>query len=212
MSTTGSLVEQFPAITRPGGGPPGPARAAAGASAGAELIRACQAGDREAFRELFELSKDRVYTFALRSTGNAAAAEDVTQRVFLKLMQRLGEFRGGSQFTTWLYRIVVNECVDEHRRGRRITGGEEDLARVAAPGDGMEAGILGREVSRAVQAAIASLPPKLRMPLLLRYADELSYEEIAQVMACSAGTVASRLNRGHKLLAEKLEAWKECVR
>src|SRR5262249_33114804 len=82
------------------------------------LIEACQRGDREAFRELFEAHKDRVWSIALHFTGDESAARDVTQQVFLKLFTNITQFRRESSFATWLYRMVVNACLDE-RRGRR---------------------------------------------------------------------------------------------
>ena len=83
-------------------------------------IAACQQGDREALRTLFEEYKDRVYSIAIYSlSGDEMAAADVTQQVFLKLMTRIQQFRGDSEFATWLYRLVVNTCRDEQRKQRR---------------------------------------------------------------------------------------------
>src|ERR1043165_2765351 len=85
-----------------------------------QVIAACQQGDREALRELFEAYKDRVYSIAMYSlSGDEHAAADVTQQVFLKLMTRIVQFRGDSEFATWLYRLVVNTCRDEQRKQRR---------------------------------------------------------------------------------------------
>src|ERR1700716_3162617 len=85
------------------------------------VIEACQAGDRPAFRLLFETYKDRVFSIAVYSfAGDEAAAGDVAQQIFLKLMTSIGQFRGDSAFTTWLYRLVVNACIDERRRRRRF--------------------------------------------------------------------------------------------
>src|SRR5262249_14039425 len=84
------------------------------------LIEACQRGDREAFRELFEAHKDRVWTVALRFTGDESAARDVAQQVFLKLFTSIAGFRHESNFKTWLYRMVANECMDEFRKRRRL--------------------------------------------------------------------------------------------
>src|SRR5215510_16374746 len=85
------------------------------------VIRACQQGDREAFRLLFEAYKDRVFSIAVYSfSGDEAAASDVTQQTFLKLMSSISQFRGESEFTTWLYRMVVNACIDEQRRRKRF--------------------------------------------------------------------------------------------
>src|SRR5215475_5587954 len=84
------------------------------------VIDACQQGDRDAFRLLFETYKDRVYSIAVYSSGgDMTFAEDVTQQIFLKLFTAIKQFRGDSEFTTWLYRLVVNQCLDERRRNKR---------------------------------------------------------------------------------------------
>src|ERR1051325_5415247 len=86
-----------------------------------QVIAACKQGDRNALRLLFEAYKDRVYSIATYSLGgDQTAAADITQQVFLKLMTRIGQFRGDSEFATWLYRLVVNTCRDEQRKGRRF--------------------------------------------------------------------------------------------
>src|ERR671932_821581 len=85
------------------------------------VIEACQRGDREAFRLLFEAYQDKVYSISLYYfKGDESAARDVTQQVFLKLLTRITQFRGGAEFTTWLYRLVVNACTDEQRKHRRF--------------------------------------------------------------------------------------------
>ena len=84
------------------------------------LIAACQTGDREAFRQLFETYQDRVWSIALHFTGEEQTARDVTQQVFLKLFGSIKQFRSEANFTTWLYRLVANACLDEQRRGRRF--------------------------------------------------------------------------------------------
>jgi RNA polymerase sigma-70 factor (ECF subfamily) len=170
------------------------------------VIEACQMGDREAFHELFETYKDRVFSIAVYSLGgDQAAASDVSQQIFLKLLTSIRQFRGDSAFTTWLYRLVVNACIDEQRkRGRLLQMGESLPATRVGDRRPQERHFARSEVSNHVQAAINELTPKLRMPILLKYGEGLSYEEIAEVLECSMGTVASRLNRGHQSLAKKL--------
>jgi RNA polymerase sigma-70 factor, ECF subfamily len=170
------------------------------------VIKACQAGDREAFRLLFESYKDRVFSIAVYSFGgDEAAASDVSQQIFLKLMTSITQFRGDSAFTTWLYRLVVNACTDEQRKRRRfLTFGRSNPVSDIGERRPQEKRYAKLEMAESVQAAIQELKPKLRMPILLRYVDDLSYEEIAGALGCSRGTVASRLNRGHQALARKL--------
>jgi RNA polymerase sigma-70 factor (ECF subfamily) len=170
------------------------------------VIEACQQGDRAAFQLLFETYKDKVFSIAVYSSGgDQAVADDVTQQIFLKLFTAIRQFRGDSEFTTWLYRLVVNACHDERRRRRRLLPWGETVA-MRNPGDKkpQEKQYARLEVQEAVQAAIGELKPKFRLPILLKYIEGLSYEEIASVMGCSKGTVASRLNRGHSQLAKRL--------
>jgi RNA polymerase sigma-70 factor (ECF subfamily) len=170
------------------------------------LIEACKAGDRQAFHTLFETYKDRVYSIAFHFSGEDSLAKDITQQVFLKLFTCISQFRQDSEFTTWLYRIVANACVDEQRKQKRFvpfTQGIE-VKNLIARGS-QEESFAKRETSDSVRTAIATLSPKLRLPILLKYVEGLSYEEIAETLGCSIGTVSSRLNRGHKALARKLE-------
>jgi RNA polymerase sigma-70 factor, ECF subfamily len=191
------------------------------------LIEDCQKGDREAFRKLFEAYKDRVWSIAFHFSRDEVSARDITQQVFLKLFACISQFRHDAAFETWLYRLVVNACLDERRSRRRFisfntspTSGDEMDGAVD------EIGIIERncsrnlsghfrvseqedryrrlEISDAVKAAVRELSPKLRIAILLKYFEGLSYEEMARVLGCSTGTVASRLNRGHKELARRL--------
>ena len=176
------------------------------------VIVACQQGDREAFRLLFEAHKDRVYSLAWHFTGNEATAQDIAQQVFLKLLTNIGKYNFQAEFTTWLYRLVANTCFDEKRRWRKfIPWGEVAEVQTMRTNENIEANYAHLALSEAVRRAIADLKPKLRMPILLKYLEGMSYEEIAQVLECSAGTVASRLNRGHKALVQKLGHLREAL-
>ena len=170
------------------------------------VIEACQQGDRAAFQLLFETYKDKVFSIAVYSSGgDRAVADDVTQQIFLKLFTAIRQFRGESEFTTWLYRLVVNACLDERRRRRRLLPWGDTVAmRNPSEKKPQEKQYARLEVAEAVRAAIGELKPKFRLPILLKYIEGLSYEEIATVMGCSKGTVASRLNRGHSQLAKRL--------
>ena len=170
------------------------------------VIEACQQGDRAAFQLLFETYKDKVFSIAVYSSGgDRAVADDVTQQIFLKLLTAIRQFRGESEFTTWLYRLVVNACLDEKRRRRRLLPfGETVAMRNPSEKKPQEKQYARLEVAAAVREAIGELKPKFRLPILLKYIEGLSYEEIASVMGCSKGTVASRLNRGHSQLAKRL--------
>jgi len=169
-----------------------------------ETIEACRQGDREAFRALFEAHKDKIYSIALRFSGDSAAAMDIAQETFLKLFSSIREFRGDASFDTWVYRLVVNSCFDHRRKTRRLIPLVDDfLGTLRASADAL-ADMLRSELQERVRAAVERLSPDLRMAIVLRYTQGLSYEEIAEVMGCSPGTVASRLNRAHKALERRL--------
>jgi RNA polymerase sigma-70 factor (ECF subfamily) len=178
----------------------------ADAKVGPETIDACRSGDRAAFRTVYNAYKDKVFSIALYALhGNADLAADVTQEVFVKLMNSITMFRGDSAFSTWLYRLVANACVDAQRRAKsRHTVSDLDaLERLPHP-DSHEQDFGRAQTAGLVQQAISRLPGKLRVTILLRYVEDLSYEEIAVALDCSRGTVASRLNKAHRLLAATL--------
>jgi RNA polymerase sigma-70 factor (ECF subfamily) len=170
-----------------------------------EVIEACRRGDPEAFRALFEAYKDRVYSIALRYSGNPAAAMDIAQDTFLKLLSRIGDYRSEASFDSWLYRLVVNSCIDDQRRGRRMTPFLDGLLEAAcAPAESVLHKLMRVETEQRVQDVVARLAPEHRMVIVLRYTEGLAYDEIAKILGCSPGTVASRLNRAHKILERRL--------
>ena len=169
-------------------------------------IEACQGGDSGAFRLLFEAYKDRVYSIAIcYFDGDEDSAKDITQQVFLKLMSNISQFESRSEFSTWLYRLVVNACLDRKRALRRflLLGISKEIE-VRDTRKSVEETHIRRELEASVRAAVATLKPKLKMAILLKYFEDLSYDEMAVALGCSKGTVASRLNRGHRILAKKL--------
>jgi RNA polymerase sigma-70 factor (ECF subfamily) len=175
------------------------------AESGRGVVEACQRGSRRAFHALFVAHKERVYSIALRFSGNEATAMDITQDIFVKLFSRIAEFRGEASFESWLYRLVVNSCMDHRRRTCRLVPLLEEMRqRLFVSKENLAEELERSETSRRVQAAVAKLPPDLRMAIVLRYTEGLSYEEMAEVFGISKGTVASRLNRAHKDLARRL--------
>jgi RNA polymerase sigma-70 factor (ECF subfamily) len=170
-----------------------------------ELVEACQRGDQDAFALLFEAYSDKVYSIAFRYAGDEAAAMDIAQDTFLKLLSRIGQFRSDSSFDTWLYRLVVNSCLDHRRRKRKLMPILDGLldAVCSAPETVLHE-LLREERQEAVQDVVGKLVPDQRIVVILRYMEELSYEHIAEIVGCSIGTVASRLNRAHKVLERRL--------
>jgi len=172
------------------------------------------ANDLKAFDELMRIHENRVYNLALRMSGNAEDAADLTQECFLRAFTSLRSFRGEAAFSTWLYRIATNVCLDQlKRRARRQQaepradgdGLSDPLARVADPGADVDESILCRERQEAVQAALSSLPEHQRATLVLYDLEGFSYEQIAQLSGSSLGTVKSRLNRARLALKSRLE-------
>lgn len=166
------------------------------------LVESCQFGDRDALEQFFEMYGDEVFTMALGLCGDEVLAGDIAQDAFLKVITRIRQFRFDSAVTTWLYRIVLNTFLD-HRRSRRREHDRFDELAIAREAT-QHADAERRETARLVRAAVATLRPKLRIPLVLRYISGLSYEECAAVLGISAGTLASRLSRAHAALADKL--------
>jgi RNA polymerase sigma-70 factor, ECF subfamily len=172
-----------------------------------EIIESCRSGDREAFCALYETYKDRVYSISLYFVhGDRALAADITQQVFLKLMTSIETFRADAKFSTWLYRLVANACMDA-ARSRQLDGiaACRALREPIGRSGSQEEEYTREQTASAVRAAVSALPPKFRIAVLLRYFDDLSYEEMAKALHCSMGTVASRLSRGHKMLAQRLK-------
>jgi RNA polymerase sigma-70 factor (ECF subfamily) len=176
----------------------------------ADLVAACRDpgadGFEAAFEQLFARYRDRVYAIAFRVVGNGVDALDVVQESFALLFRKLHAFRGGSLFSTWLFRIVVNCSIDHRRRrdgGGRVhamplpTESESDpVDQAPSPEDRASS----TEVGDQVQEAIALLSPKLRAILALRYLEDMSYDELAATLGLSLGTVKSRLARAHLAL------------
>jgi RNA polymerase sigma-70 factor, ECF subfamily len=147
-------------------------------------------------RELYDRYAGRIHTLAYYALGSHSAAEDAVQSVFLKAFQNASRFRGDSAAGTWLWRIAVNHCNDElRRRGRAeevpldaILGWADDAA---SP----EQRHAVKQIDEIVARALLELSPKLRTVVVLRYVEEMPYEQIAEVLGCSIGTVSSRLAR-----------------
>ncbi len=179
------------------------------------LLARCRKGNPRAFEELVELYEKKVYNLAYRMLGNMEDARDITQDAFIKVYSSLSNFRGDSSFSTWLFKIVSNMCLDElRRRGRRsFVSLDEPLQQE----DGemprqmpdlkmdLEKEVEDRYIQAMVHRAILSLTADHRMVIALRDLQGFSYEEIAEMMDCSLGTVKSRINRARLALRRQME-------
>ena len=173
-----------------------------------EVIDACRRGERDAFRALFEAYQHRVYSIALSYSGDRATALDIAQEVFLKLLSNIQEFHGEAGFESWLYRVVVNCCLDRQRRSKMLLFVEDFFDSLRGADSTVLQDLMREEMQQHVQSAVARLSPEHRLVVVLRYTEGLSYDEIAEALGCSAGTVASRLNRAHKILERRLRGIK----
>lgn len=189
----------------------GAAREDALAAGEAALIQRARSGDQDAFGALVRLHQRQVYTLALRMLRDPEEASEAAQDVFLAAWQGLGRFREEARFATWLYRITYRHClkVSEGRRRDEAAWAEmsAEHAREQGPQGALSSGLARAaeaDVRETVRAEIALLPPKYRYALVLRHLQELSYEEIAEVMRMPIGTVKTHLFRARALLKDRL--------
>ncbi len=192
----------------------------------AALMLRVREGDRQAFETLVEKYKQPVFNLIWRTIRDATEAEDVAQNVFIQVYRSAGRYRAEARFSTWLYTIARNLCLNELRRRSRHpadsldeTGPDEDHPVARQTPDGKTAGppdqALRRELEAKVEAAIRALPEKQRTALLLCREEELSYEEIARVLRCSLAATKSLIHRGRETLKQQLKpylesgAWRE---
>lgn len=178
-----------------------------------ELIKRVQQGDKSAFDVLVLKYQQKVVNLISRFVSDPAECYDVAQEAFIKAYRALGNFRGDSQFYTWLYRIAANTAKNHlASRGRRTPAysvdlddaehftGETGLKDFANP----ENLLLTEEIKHTVFAAIEALPDDLKSAITLREIEGLSYEEIAEVMDCPIGTVRSRIFRAREAIDKEL--------
>jgi RNA polymerase sigma-70 factor (ECF subfamily) len=173
-----------------------------------ELIRLSQSGNGEAFGQLVERYKTKVFSLAYGVTRDRAAADDLAQEIFIKAYFALPKFKFQSEFGTWLYRVTMNHIKDFLRknRSRQKEVSLEDISEraVATEDQSYEADETAERRRTIVQAALKRLPEKHQVILALRDMQGLSYEEISRILGISPGTVDSRLHRARKKLREKL--------
>jgi RNA polymerase sigma-70 factor, ECF subfamily len=186
----------------------------------AALVQRAQAGNRQALSELVQSQQTYVYSIAMSLMHNPADAADMTQEAFVRLLRSLGTYRGETKFTTWLYRLVTNICLDGlRRRGRPVESLDEQVSQgqtgdgAQTPGERLadsdrwtqpEELLELRESATEVRAAMERLPATQRLALTLHYFDDLRYEDIAEVMGLPLNTVKSHIRRGKERLAQVL--------
>jgi len=185
----------------------------------ATLMLRVKDGDRDAFRQLVERHQHVVINTIYRSIGDAWEAEDLAQRVFVQIFRSAPRYKPTAKFTTWLFTIVRNTVLNEHRRRARHAA--ESLENLAHPQDSESDGwepadartadparqTAERELQRKIKEAIGRLPEAQRTAVILCRFENLSYEEIAQVLGCSVSAVKSLLHRARETLKEQLRGY-----
>ncbi len=167
------------------------------------LVRRAQQGDPDAYEAVYRRLSGRIYGLCLRMTADAQQAEELTQDAFVRAWEKLGSFRGDSQFSTWLHRLTVNLVLQTRRSAGRRASREEPLpdddrymgsVREAFPGTRID-----------LERAIAGLPEGARKVLVLRDVQGYKYREVADLVGVTVGTVKAQIHRARKLLREALE-------
>lgn len=168
------------------------------------LVEKARAGDVDAYEVLVRRHRGRIYRIALRMLGDPHDAEDIAQDVLIQVWTALAGFAGTSSFTTWLYRIVVNRCLNEVRR-RRWTRPVLDTD--LPPAAGAEDTVVAQHRARATMEAVAALPPDQRAVIVLHQLEGLSYREVAAIVNVSEDAVRGRLHRARLSLITTLRSW-----
>ena len=186
-----------------------------------ELVDRCRNGDEMAFSQLVQRYQRKVFTVALGMVKNPEDAMDIAQEGFVKVHRYIGNFQGSSSFYTWLYRIIVNLCIDHLRKNGRYAKDEYD-ERIHTKESGHGRGVLSsdldknpsanlgrRELAEYMQKAIEELPPYHRAVILMREVEGMSYADMADTLNISKGTVMSRLHHARQKLQTLLQPYLE---
>lgn len=181
------------------------------------LIERASSGDGAAFSELMSMHERRMYAVALRMCSNREDAQDCLQDAMLRIFRSIGSFKGQSSFSTWVYRITMNTCLDELRRRKSRGAASLDslLDSGWSPSDGEnmpEKHAVVSEQRRVIDRAIAELPEDMRSAVVMRDVQGFSYDEIAEVLDTNIGTIKSRISRGREKLRQILRENAELFR
>ncbi|MDD5210085.1 MAG: sigma-70 family RNA polymerase sigma factor [Elusimicrobiales bacterium] len=170
-----------------------------------ELVRRCLEGDNSAFAGILEAYQDRIYSFALRLLKDPVAAEEASQEAFVKAFRGLSSYNSAYHFSSWLFRIAHNACMDALRAGNKtVSLDTEDFPDLPDRSAGVEAKVEDSITSERIEAMLAALPPLYSEVLLLAYKENMGSSEIALVLGAPEGTVKARLFRARELMKVKL--------
>jgi RNA polymerase sigma-70 factor (ECF subfamily) len=177
----------------------------------ADLISRCQGGDEEAMKEIFDQYREKVYRIAYGVVRHREDALDIVQEVFIKVFRSIKNFEGKSRFYTYLYRMAMNTAIDHSRRTKKMTTSSIDEEGGFVPVDAVENRpdriAAQKELEDKLKKAMDGLPADQKTALIFREVEGLSYQEMAEAMGCSIGTVMSRLHYGRKKVQESLREY-----
>ena len=173
------------------------------------LIQRAGAGDAASFNTLMGMHERRMYAVALRMCGNPEDAQDCLQEAMLRIYRAINGFKAQSSFSTWVYRITMNTCLDELRRRKNRPNTSLDGLYDAGwapvdPGETPEKHAVAGDMRRQLQVFIRELPEDMRAAVVLRDIEGYSYDEIARMLDANVGTIKSRISRGREKLREKI--------
>lgn len=180
----------------------------------ARLVQLSRNGDRRAFEELVDMYKDKIYHLAYRMLGQSGESEDVVQETFLRVYLNLDRYDENQKFSTWIYRIATNLCIDRLRKRKpnysldaEMPDGEGSDWYSTLPSDQEtpEEELVLSETQQQIRKAIETLPEKYKAVVILRYLHDMSLQEIGDVLKMPVTTVKTRVHRGREFLRKKLE-------
>lgn len=178
------------------------------------LVKLARKGDQRAFAEIVELYKDKIFHLAYRMLNNRHEAEDIVQETFLRVYKNLDRYDENQKFSTWIYRIGTNLCIDRLRKRKPSYSLDADMndqegmdgySMIPSDDRSPETEMLLSETQRIIHESIESLPAKYKTIMLLRYIQDLSLQEISEVLDLPVTTIKTRVHRGREFLRKKLE-------
>lgn len=182
-----------------------------------EIVKRAREGDEKSLEFIVKKYQNRVANLIFKIVGDESIVEDLTQDVFLRVIESLKDYKFESALYTWIYRITVNICIDEIRKRQRSKTYLLSDVLIQNPKSEpycsqTEKSFEQKELREIIENAISKLPAEYKTVIILREFEDLPYEEIAKVLKISVGTVKSRLFRARKLLAEHLKEYKEVLK
>lgn len=178
------------------------------------LAKLARKGDQRAFAEIVELYKDKIFHLAYRMLNNQHEAEDIVQETFLRVYKNLDRYDENQKFSTWIYRIGTNLCIDRLRKRKPSYSLDADMndqegmdgySMIPSDDRTPESEMLISETQRIIHQAIESLPAKYKTIMILRYIQDMSLQEISEVLTLPVTTIKTRVHRGREFLRKKLE-------